>query len=36
MRRIANSESWRTPPTIDDPEILGEIQQALRALGYAG
>ncbi|MCH2172134.1 propionyl-CoA synthetase [Myxococcota bacterium] len=35
MRRIADSETYRTPPTIDDPAILEEITQALRALGYA-
>ena len=35
MRRIADSEPWRTPPTIDDPAILEEIREALHAAGYA-
>jgi propionyl-CoA synthetase len=35
MRQIADAEPWRTPPTIDDPAILDEIGQALRAAGYA-
>ena len=34
MRQIADGEPWRTPPTIDDPAILQEIQLALRSLGY--
>ena len=35
MRKIADSEPYRTPPTIDDPAILDEIREALRARGYA-
>jgi propionyl-CoA synthetase len=35
MRRIADSQPWRTPPTIDDPESLDEIRDALKRLGYA-
>ncbi|HEX5050091.1 MAG TPA: propionyl-CoA synthetase [Gammaproteobacteria bacterium] len=35
MRKIANGETWSTPPTIDDPAILGEIETALRAAGFA-
>ena len=35
MRRIADSESYRIPATIDEPEVLDEIAAALRALGYA-
>ena len=35
MRKIADSEPYRTPPTIDDPAILDEIREALRAKGYA-
>jgi propionyl-CoA synthetase len=35
MRRIADSEPYRTPATIDDPAILDEIRQALIAAGYA-
>jgi propionyl-CoA synthetase len=36
MRKIANSEPYRTPPTIEDPEVLEEIRAALVAMGYAG
>ena len=36
MRSIADSEPYRTPPTIDDPAILPEIETALQSLGYAG
>jgi propionyl-CoA synthetase len=34
MRRIADGETYRTPPTIDDPHILDEIREALAAIGY--
>jgi len=34
MRRIADAEPYRTPPTIDDPAILDEIREALRGAGY--
>jgi propionyl-CoA synthetase len=36
MRRIADAEPWSVPATIDDPAILDEIGEALRAAGYAG
>jgi len=35
MRKIADSETYRAPATIDDPAILGEIRAALAELGYA-
>ncbi|MEE9229840.1 MAG: propionyl-CoA synthetase [Acidobacteriota bacterium] len=35
MRKIADSEPYRTPPTLDDPDILPAIATALQALGYA-
>jgi propionyl-CoA synthetase len=35
MRRIADGEEYTTPATIDDPAILGEITEALGAVGYA-
>ena len=35
MRRIADGEDYGTPATIDDPAILGEIEEALRGMGYA-
>ena len=34
MRRIADAEPWKMPATIDEPTILGEIEAALRQLGY--
>ncbi len=36
MRKIADAQPWKAPPTIDDPAILGEIEAALRRLGYGG
>jgi len=35
MQKIADSEAWKLPATIDDPAILDEISDALRLLGYA-
>ncbi|MFP4280763.1 MAG: propionyl-CoA synthetase [Halochromatium sp.] len=35
MVKIADSETWTMPATIDDPAILDEIAQSLRAMGYA-
>ncbi len=35
MRRIANGDEWAVPATADDPAILGDIETALAALGYA-
>ncbi|MHB0979330.1 MAG: propionyl-CoA synthetase [Thermoleophilia bacterium] len=35
MRKIADSEAYTTPSTIDDPAILDEIAESLRAVGYA-
>jgi len=36
MRKIADSEEYRVPATIEDPQVLDEIRVALQALGYAG
>lgn len=36
LRRIADTEPYEVPATIDDPAILGEIETALQELGYAG
>ena len=36
MQKIADSETYKMPATIDDPAILDEIQSALRDIGYAG
>ena len=35
MRSIADGEPYRTPATIDDPAILGEITEALQGVGLA-
>ena len=34
MREIADSESYRVPPTIDDPAVLPEIEDAVQTIGY--
>ena len=34
LRRMADGEPWRTPPTIDDPAILDEIRARLAEAGY--
>ena len=36
MAKIADSENWNMPATIDDPAILDEIKTALQSIGYAG
>jgi propionyl-CoA synthetase len=36
MKRIAESQAYTLPATIDDPAILDEITDALRGAGYAG
>ena len=35
IRSIADATEYQVPSTIDDPEIIGEITEALRAIGYA-
>lgn len=35
IQKIANSQEYKTPATIDDPSILGEIEDALKKIGYA-
>lgn len=35
MRKIADSEEYKAPSTIDDPAVLGEIAEALGTIGYA-
>jgi len=35
MRKIADGEAYSMPSTIDDPAILGEIEQAMKLSGYA-
>ncbi len=36
MVSIADGKDYKMPATIDDPAILGEIEAALKTLGYAG
>ena len=33
IKKIADNEPWIMPPTIDDPAILDEIKDALKAKG---
>src|SRR5438067_5613530 len=35
MKKIADSQEYTLPATIDDPAILGEITEALKGAGYA-
>jgi propionyl-CoA synthetase len=34
MRKIADGQEYRVPPTIDDPAILDEVTEALKSIGY--
>ncbi len=34
IQKIANGEAYTTPATIDDPDILGEMEEALKQIGY--
>jgi len=34
IRHIADGEEYRVPSTIDDPDILGEIEDAVDTIGY--
>jgi propionyl-CoA synthetase len=35
MRRIADGESYKVPATIEDPDVLDDVKDALQSLGYA-
>jgi propionyl-CoA synthetase len=35
MRKIADGAAYKVPSTIDDPAILGEIEEKLKEIGYA-
>jgi propionyl-CoA synthetase len=35
MQKIADSQEYKMPATIDDPATLSEIEEALRMVGYA-
>ncbi|HWO93709.1 MAG TPA: AMP-binding protein, partial [Dehalococcoidia bacterium] len=34
IRRIADRQEYKVPPTIDDPAILDEIEEAMAGIGY--
>ena len=36
MRKIADSEEYRVPATIEDPLTLDEVRDAMQSIGYAG
>lgn len=36
IQKIADNKKYKTPATIDDPAVLGEIEEALIKIGYAG
>jgi propionyl-CoA synthetase len=35
IQKIADDVEWKAPATIDDPAILGEIEESLKTIGYA-
>jgi propionyl-CoA synthetase len=35
MRKIADSDEYKVPATIEDPAVLDEIGAALKTIGYA-
>jgi propionyl-CoA synthetase len=35
IQKIADNKEYKMPATIDDPAILGEIEEALVKIGYA-
>ena len=36
IQKIADNKDYKVPATIDDPTILGEMEDALKGIGYAG
>ena len=36
IQKIADNQEYKVPATIDDPTILGEMEEALNTIGYAG
>ncbi len=36
IQKIADNKEYNVPATIDDPTILGEMEEALKGIGYAG
>ena len=35
IQKIADNKEWKLPATIDDPETLAEMEEALEGIGYA-
>jgi propionyl-CoA synthetase len=35
IQKIADNKEYKVPATIDDPTILGEMEEALKGIGYA-
>ena len=35
MRKIADGEEYRMPATIEDPQVLDEVREAMQSIGYA-
>jgi propionyl-CoA synthetase len=35
IQKIADNKEYNVPATIDDPAILGEMEEALEGIGYA-
>ena len=35
MQNIADNHDYKAPATIDDPEVLDEIDVALQSIGYS-
>ena len=35
MRKLADSDAYKVPATIEDPTVLDEIEEALKTIGYA-
>jgi len=35
IQKIADNKEWKMPATIDDPETLSEMEEALEGIGYA-
>lgn len=36
IQKIADNKAYNVPATINDPTILGEMEDALKGIGYAG
>jgi propionyl-CoA synthetase len=34
IQKIADNKEYKVPATIDDPDILGEMEESLAKMGY--